>query len=210
MAETRILSLASGRGSNFQAVVRAIQGGRIPEGRAVGLIVDRQGTGAADFAAANDIPVSIVDYRSFPSRAEFDRAFAAAVDSHRPDLILALGYMRIIHSDLVERYQTRILNIHPSLLPAFPGMNAQKQAHEYGVKVTGATVHYLDSGVDTGPIVIQAAVTLPEGIAADALADRILDEEHRIIVEAVGLHCAGRLRVEGRRVRILSGSGDSV
>lgn len=205
MEETRILALASGRGSNFQAVVRALQAGRIPEGRPVGLIVDRKETGAAEFAAANEIPVSVLDYRSFLSRADFDRAFADAVESYRPDLILALGYMRIIHSDLVERYAARILNIHPSLLPAFPGMNAQKQAHDYGVKVTGATVHYMDTGVDTGPIVIQAPVMVPEGVAADELADLILHEEHRIIVEAVRLHCAGKLQVEGRKVRIPSG-----
>jgi phosphoribosylglycinamide formyltransferase-1 len=129
------------------------------------------------------------------------------VAHYDPDLILMLGYMRIIDSEFIERYRNRIINIHPSLLPAFQGINAHQVAIDYGVRISGATVHFVDEGTDTGPIILQAAVQVPEGADAEVLADLIRPEEHRLVVEATRLFCAGRLRVEGRRVRILA-SGD--
>jgi len=199
----RILTLASGRGSNFKAVVGAIQSGRISGGAVIGLITDRRGAGAQEFADREGIPAQVVEYSSFPERTSYNQALEQAVDSFQPDLILTLGYMRILAPELTRRYSGRIINIHPSLLPAFTGLNAQKQAWEYGVRFTGATVHYVDDGVDTGPIILQAAVAVPEDAGVQELADLILVEEHRIIVEAVALHCADALSLEGRKIKIL-------
>ena len=154
----RILTLASGRGSNFQAVVRALHSGVITGGDAVGLVTDRPDTGAEEFACEKDIPVSVVDFKSFADRGEFDQALLRAVNEYEPDLVLTLGFMRILGDVLVDTYAGRMINIHPSLLPAFPGIRSQKQALEYGVRITGATAHFVDRGVDTGPIILQAHV----------------------------------------------------
>lgn len=192
--------LASGRGSNFTAVVEAYKAGRIENVQFAGLLTDRPGTGAADYARANQIPVVELNYKSYPARSDYDRAVDRALDQWNPDVILTLGYMRLLNPDLVIKYRWRIINIHPSLLPAFPGMNSQKQAYDYGVKVTGATVHYIDEGVDTGPIIIQEPVIVEDKMDVDDLSKKILEVEHKIIVRAVGLHCAGKLKIDGRRV----------
>lgn len=200
---SRILSLASGRGSNFSAVVRAINEGKIKDGNLVGLITDRPDTGAADIAEQEGIPVKVIDCSIYKEREEFDYTFEKTINSFDPELILALGYMRIINRKIVEKYSCRIINIHPSLLPAFPGINSQKQAFEYGVRVTGATVHYIDSKVDTGPIILQRSVEVLPEMTLEGLAKKILKEEHEIIVEAVDLHCSGLLNVAGRKVKII-------
>ena len=209
MADKRTVVLASGRGSNFQAVLDGIRRGAVRNCEIVGLIVDRPNTGAAalveDRGLSEQIAVHSFDYKSFPNRDTFDRLILDTLKKLEPDLILTLGYMRILAESLVRQFAGRIINIHPSLLPAFPGIHSARQALEYGVKVAGATVHFVDEGVDTGPIIDQAAVAVPENITVDGLAELILIQEHRILVRAVDLFCQERLKLENnRKVRILS------
>lgn len=203
MSETvSIVALASGRGSNFRTVVEALDRGKIQKGKITALIADRADTGAEEFARGNGIPVVVLPYREYSSRAEYDGALRNKLEELHPGLILTLGYMRIIDEITVRTYRHRIINIHPSLLPAFPGMHAQRQARDYGVKVSGATVHFMDEGVDTGPIILQAPVILPDGATEEEIAERILVEEHRILPEAVDLFCRGCLEVRDRKVFI--------
>lgn len=199
----KIAVYASGRGSNFVAVYEAMAAGKIVDAQIVLVLTDRPGTGAEEFAASKGIPTACVDYKSFENRGDFNAKVLEQTQKVNPDLILTLGYMRILPEDLVKNYRNRIINIHPSLLPAFPGMNSQKQAFQYGVKITGATVHFIDEGVDTGPIILQAAVDVKPDDDEKSLAQRILEQEHRILAEAVAYFCADRLKIDGRRVRIL-------
>lgn len=140
---------------------------------------------------------------------ESEQKYIDVLESHGVDLIALAGFMRILSKGFVRRFRGRILNIHPSLLPSFPGLNAQKQALEYGVKLSGCTVHFVDEGVDTGPIIIQAAVPVLEADTVETLSERILKEEHRIYVEAINLFAKGRLRLEGRVVRVLPEGQDA-
>lgn len=201
--QARIVALASGKGTNFRALLGAVAEGKIFHAEFVGLVVDRQNTGAEIAAREAGIECIIVDYKSFPSRHDYDAAFAAAVEGLAPDLIVAAGYMRILDGSFVRSYPNRILNIHPSLLPAFPGLHAQRQALEYGVKIAGCTVHFVDEGLDSGPIVVQRAVTVPEGVDEEGLTSLIRSVEHESYIEATALFCAGRLGFEGRRVTVL-------
>ncbi len=203
MKLVRAVSLASGRGSNFQVVVNAREAGKISGIELCGLLTDRPDTGAAEFARQNNIPVMELDYNSFPDRDKYDAQVMEALNRWEPDLLLTLGYMRLLNPELVKKYSGRIINIHPSLLPAFPGMNSQKKAFDYGVRITGATVHFIDEGVDTGPIILQSAVEVPHDCDAEDLATLILEKEHKIIVQAVELYCQGRLKLDGRKVRIV-------
>ena len=201
----RIVALASGKGTNFRALLEAAADGRIFQAEFVGLVVDRPNTGAEEAAREAGLECTVIDYKSFASRKEYDRAFAKAVADYAPDLIVAAGYMRILDNDFVRSYPNRILNIHPSLLPAFPGLHAQRQALEYGVKVSGCTVHFVDEGLDSGPIVVQRAVSVPEGADGAQLTALIRSVEHESYIEAVSLFCEGRLRFDDRRVVILPG-----
>jgi phosphoribosylglycinamide formyltransferase-1 len=143
-----------------------------------------------------------VDPRAYPDRRGFDDAVARVLDEHAVELVCLAGYMRVLSEEFVRRYRGRILNVHPALLPAFPGLHAQRQALEHGVKVAGATVHFVDEGVDTGPIVLQAAVPVLEGDTEASLSARILTEEHRLYPEAVRLYAEGRLELHDRRVLV--------
>jgi phosphoribosylglycinamide formyltransferase 1 len=197
----RIAVLASGRGSNFQAVIDAIASGFIPA-VCVGLITDNPGAYAILRAERAGIPVKVVNYRSFPTRASYEEALIAAMRGCSADLFVLAGYMRLLGGAIVHEFSGRMMNIHPALLPAFSGLHAQRQAVEYGVKVSGCTVHLVDEGMDTGPIIIQRCVpVLPEDDET-MLAERILVEEHLALTEAVKIFCEGRLDVGGRRVRI--------
>ena len=197
----RIGVLASGRGSNFEALVKAIEAGRLEVTMAL-LVSDRPNAPALDIARAHRIEALCVDFKQFTSREAHETAVVAALDLRRVGLVCQAGYMRILGAGYIERFRGRALNIHPSLLPAFPGLHAQRQALEHGVKVAGATVHFADEGVDTGPIVLQAAVPVLQGDTEDTLSSRILAEEHRIYPEAVRLFAEGRLTIAGRRVHI--------
>ncbi len=197
----RIAVLASGRGSNFQAVIDAIAAGDIPA-ICIGLITDNPRAYAIERARAADVPVTVIDYARFPSKAAYEEVLLAAMRNCRADLFVLAGYMRILGPAIVHEFPGRIMNIHPALLPAFAGLHAQRQAIEYGVKVAGCTVHLVDEGTDTGPIVIQRCVPVLPDDDESALADRILIEEHKALPLAVKLFCEDRLEVTGRKVRI--------
>ncbi len=193
--------LASGRGSNFEAIARVVESGFIPATLAV-LVTDRPDARAVDLARAHGIEPLALDAREYPGRDAHEKAVIGALEERGVGLVCLAGYMRLLSVAFVGHFEGRLLNIHPSLLPAFPGLHAQRQALRHGVKVAGATVHFVDEGVDTGPIVLQAAVPVSEDDTEETLSERILAEEHRIYPEAVRLFAEGRLSLEGRRVRI--------
>jgi phosphoribosylglycinamide formyltransferase 1 len=193
--------LASGRGSNLQAILDAARRPGFPA-RVVVVVSDREGAPALTRAASHDVPAVFLNPKDVADREAYDAALGRVLKEHRVGLVCLAGFMRILGPAFVRAWRGRLLNIHPSLLPAFPGLRAQGQALEYGVKVAGATVHFVDEGVDTGPIVLQSSVPVLPGDTEDALAGRILAEEHRLYPEAVRLFAEGRLRIEGRRVLV--------
>lgn len=193
----RIAVLASGRGSNLQALIDAE--GRGDLGGSVVLVVTNvPGAPALDRARLAGIETALLDHRGRP-REQYDQDLAALLGAHRIDFVCLAGFMRILSPVFIRAFSGRILNIHPSLLPAFPGKNAQRQALEHGVRLSGATVHLVDEGLDSGPILLQEAVTVRDDDTADTLASRILETEHRIYPRAVRLLCEGHLRLDGRR-----------
>ncbi len=198
----RIAVLSSGRGSNFQAIVDAIRAGTVPAVCVV-LITDNPGCYAAVRAGRTGISVAPIDYRAFPSKEAYEAALLSGMETWNPDLFVLAGYMRILGKDIVRRFPGRIINIHPALLPSFPGLHAQRQAIEWGVRYSGCTVHFVDEEMDQGPIILQSCVPVYEGDSEAALSDRILAREHQCLPEAIRLFCEDRLRIEGRRVRIL-------
>jgi len=198
----RIGVLISGSGTNLQAILDACRDGRIP-GRVVVVISDRADAYGLERARRAGVDALHLDPSAYPTRTAFDAALAERLRAYQVDLVCLAGYMRLVRKPMLEAFPNRILNIHPSLLPAFPGLEAQRQALEYGVKVAGCTVHFVTAGVDEGPIVLQAAVPVLEGDTVEDLRQRILKEEHRIYPEAIRLFAEGRLVIEGRRVRIL-------
>jgi phosphoribosylglycinamide formyltransferase-1 len=200
-ARLRIAVLASGRGSNFEAIVRSAESGSVRAIVAV-LVTDRHDARALDIAREHRVEAVYVDPRDHPGRETHEKQVITALDERAVGLVCLAGYMRILSGSFVKHFEGRLLNIHPSLLPSFPGLHAQRQALRHGVKVTGATVHFVDEGVDTGPIVLQAAVPVGSDDTEETLAARILAEEHRIYPEAIRLFAQGRLYIEGRRVRI--------
>jgi phosphoribosylglycinamide formyltransferase 1 len=195
----RIGILISGRGSNMVAILDRIARGDLLASAAV-VISDHRDAPGLEAARARGVPTLVIDRRGRPSRGEHERSVAEALAKHRVDLVCLAGYMRVLSPWFVRRFHGRILNIHPSLLPAFPGMGAQRQALDHGVKVSGCTVHFVDEGVDSGPIVLQATVPVLDHDTAAALAERILKKEHQTYSRAIALVLSGRLRTEGRRV----------
>jgi phosphoribosylglycinamide formyltransferase 1 len=191
--------LASGRGSNFQALIDAMDTGSIPK-QCLRLITDNPSAYAIVRAEKAGIPVTVLDFSSFPDRTAYEQALLREMRATGAGLIVLAGYMRILGREIVDAFPHRILNIHPALLPCFPGLHAQRQALEHGVRVSGCSVHLVDSGTDTGPIVLQRCVRVEEDDTEETLAARILVEEHRILPEAVRLFLEGRLEVQGRRV----------
>jgi phosphoribosylglycinamide formyltransferase-1 len=193
--------MASGRGTNLQSILDAIATGRLNAKVAL-VISDRADATALERARAAGVPAKHLDPKAFPSREAHDAAAADLLRSAGVELVALAGYMRLITRALLDAFPNRIINVHPSLLPAFPGLNAQRQAIEYGVKLSGCTVHFVTEGVDAGAIILQAAVPIREDDTDATLADRILAEEHRLLPEALQLYAQGRLSIEGRRVRI--------
>jgi len=196
--------LCSGRGSNLEAILRSCEEGRIT-GRVALVVSDVADAYALERARNHGVPAVHIPPGKFRAKLEpeIEDQYVRALKDRKVDLVCLAGYMRIIGPPLLEAFPQRILNIHPALLPAFPGLHGQKQALDYGAKVTGCTVHFVDPGVDTGPIIAQAAVPVHEDDDEDSLSARILEQEHRIYSEAIQLFAAGRLRIEGRRVRVL-------
>ncbi|MDD1656101.1 MAG: phosphoribosylglycinamide formyltransferase [Methanomicrobiales archaeon] len=193
--------LASGRGSNFQALIDAMKAGEVPA-RCLRLITDNPTAYALERAGKAGIPATVLDFGSFPDRAAYEEALLRKMHATGADLFVLAGYMRILGREIVDAFPHRILNIHPALLPCFPGLHAQRQALEHGVRVSGCSVHLVDPGTDTGPIVLQRCVRVEQDDTEETLAARILAEEHRILPEAVRLFLEGRLEVRGRRVII--------
>ena len=197
----RVVIVISGRGSNMAAILDAARAGTIA-GRVVGVISNRPDASGLAVAARHGVPTAIVDHVAFPERKAFDHALSAAIDAFAPDLVVLAGFMRILGPDFVARYRDRLLNIHPSLLPAYPGLNTHRSALAEGVKVHGCTAHFVTSQVDHGPIVAQGAVPVHEDDDETTLAARVLSAEHRVLVAAVRWFCDDRLVIDGKRVRV--------
>jgi len=198
----RLVVLISGRGSNLEAILSAVIHGQIA-GRVAAVISNRAEAAGLALAQACGIETVVLSHRDYASRDEYDRALAVCVERYEPDLVLLAGFMRILGADFVSRFKGRLMNIHPSLLPAFPGLNTHQRALDAGVKVHGATVHFVTPTVDHGPIIIQAAVPVLAGDDAEKLAARVLAAEHKIYTRAVAWFCAGRLTLAGDKVRLL-------
>jgi len=199
--QLRVGVLASGRGSNFRALAEAVAAGRIPAAVVV-LVSDRAGAPALGVAREHRIEAVVVDPKQHPSREAHEKAVIGVLEERRVGLVCLAGYMRLLSAGFVAHFAGRLLNVHPSLLPAFPGLHPHRQALAHGVRVSGATVHFVDEGVDTGPVVLQTAVPVEPDDTEESLAARILVEEHRIYPEAVRLFAEGRLEIRGRRVDI--------
>jgi len=201
MSERRFGILISGRGSNMVALVEAALRGEIAARPAV-VISNRPKAPGLELAAGRGVETLAINHRDYESREQFDRAVVAALEEHGVELVCLAGFMRLLSPFFIRAFPDRIINIHPSLLPAFPGLDVQQQALDHGVKVSGCTVHVVDEDLDAGPIIVQRTVPVLEGDDAGSLAARILVEEHQAYTEAVRLFFEDRLTVEGRVVRI--------
>ena len=215
MDALRVAVLASGRGSNLQAIIDAMEAGTV-QAKIVAVISNKKDAPALERAHRQGLPTLFVDPKPYANRPDsreaYDLALLDVLRRHNVELVLLAGYMKIVTTVLVEAFTNRMMNIHPSLLPSFPGLDVQKKAIEWGCKLSGCTVHFVTEGVDEGPIILQAAVPILDDDTSDTLAARILDQEHKIYPRAVQLFAEGRLRVEGRRVIIEDGKpeGESV
>ncbi|HSS30998.1 MAG TPA: phosphoribosylglycinamide formyltransferase [Nitrospiraceae bacterium] len=207
----RIAVLASGRGSNLQAVIDAIEAGMV-QAKVVAVISNKKEAPALERARRHGLFALFVDPKPYAgrpdSREAYDRELLDVLRQHDVELVLLAGYMKIVTTALVEAFANRMMNIHPSLLPSFPGLDVQKKAIEWGCKLAGCTVHFVTEGVDEGPIILQAAVPILDDDTPDTLAARILEQEHKIYPRAVQLFAEGRLRVEGRHVFIEAGKSN--
>ena len=196
-----IVILISGRGSNMLALLDAVASGELPV-RVAGVIANRPQAEGIQLAAARGIPTAIVDHRQFADRDAFDMALADRIDAFAPDLVVLAGFMRILTDVFVTRFTGRLINIHPSLLPAYPGLHTHRRALEDGVRVHGCTVHFVTPALDHGPIIIQAAVPVLDGDDEAILAQRVLAEEHRVYPLAVRWFAEGRLTIRDGRVQV--------
>jgi phosphoribosylglycinamide formyltransferase-1 len=195
----RIGVLLSGRGSNFEALADSVAAGRIPGAEMAVVVSNREGAPGIDKAKERKIATRVIPSKGL-EREAYDRQVVAVLHEHKVDLVCLAGYMRLLSPFFVASFPNRILNIHPSLLPSFPGLESQRQALEYGVKFAGCTVHFVDENLDAGPIVLQATVPVRDDDTEETLASRILAEEHRIYTEAVRIVLEGKYKIVGRRV----------
>ena len=199
--------LVSGRGSNLEAILDAVDRRYITKGEVRVVVSNKPGVGALEIAKKHRVPTAVLDDKGLPKTdPEYDAKTMATLEAQgvnsRDGLVALAGYFRILGSEFVEKYKNRITNVHPALLPSFPGLGPQKRALEHGVKVSGATVHFAAKDVDSGPIILQAHVPVRDDDTVDTLSERILRQEHRIYPEAIRLFTEGRLKVEGRRVTL--------
>ena len=197
--KSRIGILLSGRGSNFVALADSVDSARIPNSEIALVLSNREGAPGIDRAKERGLPTRVISSKGL-ERETYDRQVVAALHESKVDLICLAGYMRLLSPYFVAAFPNRILNIHPSLLPSFPGLESQRQALEYGVKFAGCTVHFVDENLDAGPIVLQAIVEVKDDDTDATLSERILKEEHRIYSEAVKIVLAGNFKISGRRV----------
>ena len=196
----RIVILISGRGSNLQSILDAKLDAQI-----AAVISNNPAARGIDIARSAGVDTAVIDHRAFPDRASFEAVLADKVDSYRPDLLVLAGFMRILTEGFIKRFKNRIMNIHPSLLPAFPGVDTHRRALHEGVRIHGCTVHFVTPDLDHGPIVVQAAVPVLPGDDEDRLAARVLEQEHRIYPEAIRWYLDGSLRFDGNRVTVSAG-----
>ena len=197
--------IASGRGSNFQSIIDGIKEGDI-DARIVVMVTDNPEAKAIERAEKNGIPVEVVERKKFANKNEMDARTAEILKQHGAELVVLAGYMRIVTKNLLEPFKWRMVNIHPALLPSFPGLHAQEQAFKHGAKVSGCTVHFVDEGTDTGPIIEQTAVYIGDCKSADEVSERILPYEHKLMRKIVGDFCKGKFIIEGRRVKYEPGT----
>jgi phosphoribosylglycinamide formyltransferase-1 len=194
--------LISGRGSNLQAIIDAVEKGEIPARVAV-VVSNKPEAYGLERAKKHKIPTAVFEPRKFPDKNTYELEIVKSLKEYKVDLICLAGYMRIVGPVLLEHYPGKMMNIHPALLPSFPGLHVQKAALDHGVKISGATVHFVDEGCDTGPIIVQAGVPVLEDDTEEALSARILEQEHKIYPQAIKFFAEGKLKIEGRKVRIL-------
>lgn len=201
MSKLKLGVLASGRGSNLQAIIDNIEAGNLNSEVAI-VITDKQDAYALERAGKHQIPGFHINPKQYGAKSEYEKAVVETLKEHCVELVVLAGYMRLVGNVLLENFPNRIMNIHPALLPAFPGAHGQRDALDYGVRYSGCTVHFVDEGMDTGPIILQAVVPVIQDDDEDILSARILKEEHKIYSQAIQLFAEGRLRVEGRKVLI--------
>lgn len=201
MAKLCLGVLASGRGSNLQAIIDNITAGKLDAEVKV-VICDKSTAFALERAKSHGIKGVFIDPQGFPGKSEYESAIVECLKENRVELVVLAGYMRLVGLTLLGGFPNRIMNIHPALLPSFPGAHGQRDAVEYGVRFSGCTVHFVDDGMDTGPIILQAVVPVLQDDDEDNLAARILSEEHKLYSQAIQLYAQGRLKVEGGRVKI--------
>jgi phosphoribosylglycinamide formyltransferase-1 len=197
----RLVILISGRGSNMSAILDAVAGGSI-DGQVAAVISNRPDAAGLAIAAQRGIATASIDHKAHSDRGAFEAALTAAIDARAPDLVVLAGFLRILSPAFVDRYAGRMINIHPSLLPSYPGLDTHRRALADGVRIHGCTVHFVSHDVDCGPIIVQAAVPVESGEDAGTLAARVLEVEHAALVAAVGWFCAGRLVIDGATVRV--------
>nr|WP_092069462.1 phosphoribosylglycinamide formyltransferase [Dendrosporobacter quercicolus]NSL47482.1 phosphoribosylglycinamide formyltransferase [Dendrosporobacter quercicolus DSM 1736]SDL91344.1 phosphoribosylglycinamide formyltransferase-1 [Dendrosporobacter quercicolus] len=202
MSEKVVLGiLASGRGSNLHSIAKAVQSGQLAA--KIGVVIsDKPAANALNLAADFQLPAVCVDRKQYRTQLEFEQALANELQLHQVKLVVLAGFMRILSPYFVHLFANRIMNIHPSLLPAFPGKNAQEQAIRYGAKLSGCTVHFVDEGMDSGPVILQQAVPVFAEDTPDKLAERILQQEHQAYPQAIKLYAEGKLQIDGRLVKI--------
>ena len=193
--------LASGRGTNLQAIIDAIKEGKI-EGRISIVISDNPDAHALERAEQNNIETRYINFKEFKTREDYDKKIMEYLKEKKIDLVVLAGYMRILSPYFIRTYKNKIINIHPALLPSFSGLHAQRQAVEYGVKISGCTVHFVEEGVDSGPVILQKSVEVKASDTEESLAEKILKEEHQIYPRAIQLFCQGRLIIKDRKVFI--------
>ncbi|SHK29181.1 phosphoribosylglycinamide formyltransferase [Desulforamulus aeronauticus] len=208
MEKLRIGVLASGRGSNLQAILDQCQAGLLPA-EVVVVISDKPGAYALERARAAGIAAYSVPVKDYPNKEEYEQAIVRILQQFQVQLLCLAGYLRLVGEPLLKAFPNRIMNIHPALLPSFPGLHGQRDALHYGVKISGCTVHFVDEGMDTGPIILQAAVPVLDDDTEETLAARILEQEHRLYPQAVKLFAEGRLEIQGRQVVVKTKSKPS-
>ena len=197
-----IAVLISGRGSNLQSIIDNVENGYIPNACVSVVISDKRGAYGLERAMGHGINAVFIDPAAYQSKEKFETALLDVLARFSTDVLLLAGFMRILGSNVIKAYSNRIMNIHPALLPSFKGLHAQKQALDYGVKIAGCTVHFVDEGMDSGPIILQKSVPVLDSDTEESLSERILAQEHIIFPEAVKLFAEGRLDIKGRRVHI--------
>lgn len=202
MPKISIVVLISGRGSNLQAIIDAVEKREL-SAQIKAVISNVPGVQGLERANEHNIPAVVVNNKEFQDKKAYEDELLNKIESYKPDLICLAGYMRIVGTNIIKKYRNRIINIHPALLPSFPGLHSQKQALDYGVKISGCTVHFVDEGCDTGPIILQAAVPVLDDDTEASLSARILEEEHKLYPRAIQLIAEGKFKINKRKVEII-------